>query len=521
MNTLRSTLVGTALTTLLVACSLINAPENLEPSSAGAGGTSSGGSSGKGGSAPGGQAGTVANAGSPAEAGEGGMPGAAGEAGSGPVGGMCSDSEADCSGTAPICDETLHSCRACAGDPDCSVLSDTPFCTAAGRCVACKKDVDCSGRTPVCGSAGTCRACNANADCASGVCNPNGACGATAGAVYVLASTGSTQATCGAFEEPCRFIATAAPKLTAARSNLVFLATQQAFDTGGAVIPPLEGIRVIGNGVVVQPYDGATSFKVTGGSVSFEGVDVRGGAAAAPGLNCTGGTVHVRNSHFKGNGVAVNATDCSITITDSVIEENATPLSNGLVAINASCSNATCTATLTVERSRIQGNGKALYVTNNATVLRNNLWLDNGDTGNSGAYNRVLEFRGKTAQVAYNTFVGNFNSCSYVGLLACDSGTCDALGNITWGNFPGQSCNDQVLYNFQSMTYNLTEALQPGVGNRSGDPKFVNPAGRDYTPGAGSPALDNGSPTSAPADDYNGKPRPVGGAPDIGAVEAQ
>jgi len=231
--------------------------------------------------------------------------------------------------------------------------------------------------------------------------------------------------------------------------------------------------------------------------------------------------VSIKKSHFKGNGVAINATDCSVTISDSVLESNATPLSNGLVAINATCATANCAATLTVERSRIQSNGKALYVTNNATVLRNNLWLDNGDSGSSGAYNRVLEFRGKTAQVAYNTFVGNFNSCSYVGLLACDSGTCDAVGNITWGNFPGQSCNDQVIYNFQTMTYNLTEALQPGAGNRSGDPKFVNVTGRDYTPGPGSPALDNGSPTNAPADDFDGKPRPVGGAPDIGAIEAQ
>lgn len=472
-------------------------------------------------------AGTPGNGGAPADAGSGGDDAGAsgtGEAGTGPVGQMCTDSATDCSGTAPICDATDHSCRRCTGDPECSVIPDTPFCATAGRCVACKKDVDCRGATPVCGPAGECRACTTNSDCASSICDSGtGACGATSTAVYVLAKTGSSQATCGSFEEPCRDPALAAPKLTAARPNLVFLATQQAFDTGGATIPALPSVRVIGNDVMIQAYDGSTAFTVTSGNVTFEHIDVRGAKSAmAPGLNCSGGSVTIKNSHFQGNDLAVNATNCNLTISDSVLETNATPLANGFVAINATCSSPNCTQALTVERSRIQGNGKGLYTTVNATTLRNNLWINNGDPGNSGSYNRVFEFRGKTATVEFNTFVGNFNSCSYVGLLACDDGVCSATGNITWNNFPGKNCNDQVFYGFGNLlTYNLTEALQPGAGNKSADPKFVDAAMGDYTPGPGSPALDSANPVGAPTVDFNGKPRPKGDGPDIGAIERQ
>ena len=52
-----------------------------------------------------------------------------------------------------------------------------------------------------------------------------------------------------------------------------------------------------------------------------------------------------------------------------------------------------------------------------------------------------------------------------------------------------------------------------------GDPMFVNSAGADFHLQENSPAIDTGSPTDAPSDDFEGQARPSGAGYDIGADE--
>jgi hypothetical protein len=106
-----------------------------------------------------------------------------------------------------------------------------------------------------------------------------------------------------------------------------------------------------------------------------------------------------------------------------------------------------------------------------------------------------------------------------VGLVACDSGVCDSIGNISYRSFPAvtEPCYDQVWYNTMP-SYSLTEIAHPGVTNKVGDPLFVDAATGDFTPGAGSPAIDGGNPADAPTVDIDGNPRDS--APDMGAFEA-
>jgi MYXO-CTERM domain-containing protein len=85
-------------------------------------------------------------------------------------------SNAQCTGSTPICDSASHTCRACVAT-DCS--GTTPICDAfAGSCRACVA-TDCSGTTPICDAiAGSCRACVAG-DCSgvTAVCDaPSGQC---------------------------------------------------------------------------------------------------------------------------------------------------------------------------------------------------------------------------------------------------------------------------------------------------------------------------------------------------------
>ena len=503
---------------LLGACSLLNAPEDLKSVA-----VSSGGEGGSGAGGLGGSAGKQSNAGTSGDGTSGEMSGSAGEAGSGPIGQLCTDSAADCGGGAPICDDSAHSCRACARDPECAALPGLAYCADSGRCIECKSAHDCSADSPVCGPGGTCRACAKNDECVSGVCDVGtGVCSASATAVYVLAGTGSSSASCGDLAQPCLQVASAVSKLSLVRPNLVFIASSLTLNSGIAVLPALKGLNVIGNHVVMKPYDGASSFIVNGGSVTFDGIDLRGSMGSVqPALDCSHAVVAIKNSHFEGNSVAVNASECDLSVSHSFFEANAAPLKNGFVALSTACTDPACAHPLTIESSRFEGNGKALYTSVGSTVIRNSLFLRNGDAGNYGDYNRVLEFRGTTAKLSYNTLVENFNKCSYVGLLACANGVCDGVGNISWNNFPMQTCQDQVFYSFATLSHNLTEVLFPGARNKVGNPLFVAAATGNYTPGKGSPAIDSGNPADTPASDYNNKPRPVGAAPDVGAIEVQ
>jgi Cys-rich repeat protein len=92
---------------------------------------------------------------------------------------------ADCSGNTPLCDTTKGMCRACATSPECTTAMLLPLCstsgTTAGACVQCTSNAQCSGTTPICNlSTGRCRACMGT-DCATGFpgktfCGSSGAC---------------------------------------------------------------------------------------------------------------------------------------------------------------------------------------------------------------------------------------------------------------------------------------------------------------------------------------------------------
>lgn len=88
---------------------------------------------------------------------------------------------------------------------------------------------------------------------------------------------------------------------------------------------------------------------------------------------------------------------------------------------------------------------------------------------------------------------------------------------ISWNNLPGAVELYGGMYNVANSDIRGGYA---GTGNINADPLFVAP-GTDYHLQGGSPCIDVGTATGAPATDLSGNPRPAGAGFDMGAYEAQ
>ncbi len=135
------------------------------------------------------------------------------------------------------------------------------------------------------------------------------------------------------------------------------------------------------------------------------------------------------------------------------------------------------------------------------------------------------------------TFSGN-SSTTYGGAITnYGNGSLPVLtNNILWGNTasPGDT-NGQQIYNYDgvapTINYSLVQggdsgsntgtAFSTGAGNISTDPLFAAAASGDLRLLPGSPAIDSGTNTGAPATDIRGASRPVNVVTDMGAYESR
>lgn len=255
-----------------------------------------------------------------------------------------------------------------------------------------------------------------------------------------------------------------------------------------------------GTGVRMGPAGAIQGFTITGSAASF-----------GAGMEVIGEGSLILQNIFDGNaqggggfGAAIGGNNASPTILQNIFRNNSCDgqfLSGVVVLVNASSS-----------------------------LIANNVFEDNP----CRAINMTLP-QGNTPQVINNTFVGNRTAILvdqrvpqttqiYRNNLIFQNG----IGlEIVFGQTDSENpvwTNNLVFGN--TSNYVGTADKTGTSGNISSDPLFVNAGTRNYRLKIGSPAIDAGTATGAPAVDFDGSLRPVDGngdsipVVDIGAFEA-
>jgi hypothetical protein len=245
------------------------------------------------------------------------------------------DAEHACPASAPVC-SAQGTCEACTDEASCSGLDGTPHCGPTGACVACRPDTasDCGTPTaPICDATSfSCRACR-EGDCGTGLCGTDGACIAETDIAWV-AKSGQDTGTCTR-EAPCLTIGRALaqlgsrPWLHVAASGVPY--AEASATPGAAVQISGKSVTILGGGAsLTTTRNGDAGLVIEGASevtiVGLRIVDV--GGATGDGIVCRNlgpatPEVALRGTEMVGNGgVGVKTTTCTIQIDRSTIQGN-------------------------------------------------------------------------------------------------------------------------------------------------------------------------------------------------------
>jgi hypothetical protein len=422
-----------------------------------------------------------------------------------PVGQACVDfqcgvpscSTQGCGAEAPVCDVATDTCTGCVDSSDCSRFDDTVCEPQTGRCVECLEQADCGSATePVCDE-GSCRACRLDKECASGACGEDGACFPAAAIIY-LRSDGVDAGMC-TLDAPCKRIQYGASRTRAGREHIVMAAGLYDLGHDTEFIEPqtvlVKRIFIHGSGSTIRSSSdsGAISMRIESVIRDLEII----GNGTGLDVGTSGRTVLER---LKVGGTNVRA----IAMSGDVTMRDITVVGGGWgIQVRSA-------ARLTLDGGAIKLSAVGILTYADSVVDISNLLI-------FGASTMALDLSASWGGTVSFTTVVDSGTDSGTGPRAVRCGTSGIAvrSSIIWA--PGSTERPAIDGGCTLASTIVGPTAVPGATNV--DPRFVDPAGRDYHLSIGSPARD--AVDTGPARDFEGDPRPRGGRFDLGADEAQ
>jgi hypothetical protein len=189
----------------------------------------------------------------------------------------------------------------------------------------------------------------------------------------------------------------------------------------------------------------------------------------------------------------------------------------------------TDSVSLTVQNVILQDNeavnGGAIAVLGRVTLRLVNVLIANNRASNCCGGVFLEGANGRVRATFRNTTITS-NGASFLtgGVLLENGATLNLVNSIVWNNSLTE-VTDRSEARLSVSFSDIGENLFPGSGNISLDPKFVDPASRDFRLHWNSPAVDAGTNSGAPTSDLLGRTRPLDGdgdgvaVTDMGALE--
>jgi parallel beta-helix repeat protein len=255
------------------------------------------------------------------------------------------------------------------------------------------------------------------------------------------------------------------------------------------------------------------------------------------------------NTATYGGGM-YNYLSSSPTVTNTTFSANSAEEGGGM--LNEDNSTPTVeSCTLSDNTATSYGGGMYNYLSSSPTVTNCSFFANTADIAGGGIMNEYnssptvtnTTFSANTANSAgggminYDNASPTVTNCTFSGNIAIagDSGggmyndldsSPIVTNSILWGDSPDEIYNVSAT---PSVTYSDIQGGYAGTGNIDADPLFVDPDGPDNIAGnedddlhlkSGSPCIDTGTPSGAPATDLEGNSRPQGAGYDMGAYES-
>jgi hypothetical protein len=212
---------------------------------------------------------------------------------------------------------------------------------------------------------------------------------------------------------------------------------------------------------------------------------------------------------FAGGGISLWAAGTP-TVMNNIILNNTIQTGGGGIGIEACCSDAIVVQNLIIGNSASDVGGLYSFPNSGAPVFVNNTFTNNRSSN------------GLDSEIYTNSSPGeptSFYNNIVVGLKGQTALYCDNFNTTTLAVF----FNNDVYVPRGTRYGGICPDQTGSNGNISDNPKFVNPAKRNYQLLGGSPAINAGtnSAPDLPKKDLAGHPRIVGGTIDMGAYEFQ